>query len=169
MLGAKKQENAQRFGFGQPASEEEITGWDIDVKPDGTGLPPGSATVEDGKAAYAKYGAGWHGVDGEGSAYAPALVGGIGSLDTDEPVKTVGSYWPYATSVFSYIRRAMPADAPQTLSNDEYYALTAWLLWANGIIDEDQVIDQDTLPTIVMPNRDGFTSPDPRPDVDGAS
>jgi cytochrome c len=158
--------NDTKFGFGQPASKEEIAGWDIDVLPDGTGLPPGSATVEDGKAAFARYGAAWHGPEGEGTEYAPRLVGGIGSLDTDAPVKTVGSYWPYATSVFSYIRRAMPANAPQTLSADEYYALTAWVLWANGIIDEDQVIDQDTLPQVVMPNHDGFTSPDPRPDIE---
>lgn len=158
--------NDTKFGFGQPASDEEIAGWDIDVKPDGTGLPEGSATVEDGKEAFARYGAAWHGAEGEGTEWAPRLVGGIGSLDTDAPVKTVGSYWPYATSVFSYIRRAMPANAPQTLSADEYYALTAWLLWANGIIDEDQVIDQDTLPTIQMPNQDGFTSPDPRPDIE---
>lgn len=162
MLGDKN----QRFGFGQTATEEEIAGWDIDILPDGTGLPPGSATVEDGKRLYAEYGAAWHGADGEGTEWAPRLVGGIGSLDTDEPVKTVGSYWPYATSLFSYIRRAMPASGPQTLTDDEYYALTAWVLWANGIIDEDQVIDQDTLPDIVMPNRDGFTNQDPRPDID---
>lgn len=97
------------------------------------------------------------------------MVGGIGSLDTDEPVKTAGSYWPYATSLFSYIRRAMPASGPQTLTNDEYYALTAWVLWANGIIEDDAVMDQETLPQVVMPNQDGFTSPDPRPDVDGAA
>lgn len=165
MLGA----NEERFGFGAEATEEEITGWDIDVLPDGTGLPQGSATVEDGKNAWAKYGAAWHGKDGEGTEWAPALAGGIGSLDTDSPVKTVGSYWPYATSVFSYVRRAMPANAPQTLTSDEYYALTAWVLWANGIIGEEEVMDQDTLPKVVMPNRDGFTSPDPRPDVDNSS
>lgn len=164
MLG----DNEQRFGFGKPASDEEIAGWDIDVKPDGTGLPPGSATVQDGKRVFAQYGAAWHGAEGEGTDYAPALVGGIGSLDTDKPVKTVGSYWPYATSVFSYIRRAMPASGPQTLTNDEYYALTAWVLWANGIIGENEVMDQDTLPKVVMPNRDGFTSPDPRPDVENS-
>ncbi len=158
--------NGQHYGFGQPATEEEVAGWNIDVKPDGTGLPPGSGTVEDGKRLFQQYGAAWHGAEGEGTEYAPALVGGMGTLDSDKPVKTVGSYWPYATSVFDFIRRAMPASAPQTLSNDEYYALTAWVLWANGIIDENQVIDQDTLPQVVMPNRDGFTSPDPRPDVE---
>jgi len=161
--------NEKQFGFGQQASEEEIAGWDISILPDGTGLPQGSGTVEDGKRLYTEYGAAWHGAEGEGTEYAPRLVGGIGSLDTDKPVKTVGSYWPYATSVFSYIRRAMPASGPQTLTTDEYYALTAWVLWANGIIEEDQVIDQDTLPQVVMPNHDGFTSPDPRPDVDGGT
>lgn len=164
MLGA----NGERFGFGAEATEEEIAGWDIDVTPDGTGLPEGSATVAEGKELWAKYGAAWHGKDGEGTEWAPALVGGIDSLDTDKPVKTVGSYWPYATSVFSYIRRAMPASAPQTLTANEYYGLTAWLLWMNGLISEDDVIDQDTLPKVVMPNRDGFTSPDPRPDVDNS-
>lgn len=158
--------NGMHYGFGKPATEEEIAGWDIDVKPDGTGLPPGSGTVEDGKRLFQQYGAAWHGAEGEGTEYAPALVGGMGTLDTDKPVKTVGSYWPYATSVFDFIRRAMPASAPQSLSDDEYYALTAWVLWANGIIEEDQVIDQDTLPQVVMPNSDGFTSPDPRPDVE---
>jgi cytochrome c len=162
-------DNEQSFGFGQAATEEEIAGWDIDIEPDGTGLPPGSATVEDGKRVYGTYGAPFHGPNGEGTDAGPRLVGGMGTLDTDEPVKTVGSYWPYATTIFDYIRRAMPASAPQTLSNDEYYALTAWVLWANGIITEDQVIDQDTLPTIVMPNRDGFTSPDLRPDVDNSA
>lgn len=157
--------NAGTFGFGQAATEEEIAGWDIDILPDGTGLPEGSGTAAIGKELYAQYGAAWHGAEGEGTSYAPALVGGIDSLDTDSPVKTVGSYWPYATSVFSYIRRAMPASGPQTLTNDEYYSLTAWVLWANGLVAEDDVMDAETLPQVQMPNRDGFTSPDPRPDV----
>jgi mono/diheme cytochrome c family protein len=157
---------AGTFGFGQAATAEEIAGWDIDILPDGTGLPDGSGTAVIGKELYLQYGAAWHGAEGEGTEYAPRLVGGIDSLDTDSPVKTVGSYWPYATSVFSYIRRAMPASGPQTLTNDEYYALTAWLLWANGLIAEDDVIDKTTLPQVQMPNRDGFTSPDPRPDVE---
>lgn len=157
--------SAGTFGFGQAATEEEIAGWDIDILPDGTGLPEGSGTAAIGQELYNQYGAAWHGAEGEGTEYAPALVGGIDSLDTDSPKKTVGSYWPYATSVFSYIRRAMPASGPQTLTNDEYYALTAWVLWANGLIAEDDVIDAETLPKVQMPNRDGFTSPDPRPDV----
>lgn len=161
-------DNAETFGFGETVTEEQVAGWDIDILPDGTGLPPGSATVAQGKELYAKYGAPFHGPNGEGTDAAPPLVGGIGSLDSDSPVKTVGSYWPYAPIVFDFIRRAMPASAPQTLTNDEYYGLTAWVLWANGLIPEDAVIDQDTLPKVVMPNRDGFTSPDPRPDVDSA-
>lgn len=165
MLG----DNQQLFGFGKTATEEEISGWDIDVKPDGKGLPKGSGTVEDGKRLFQQYGAAWHGPKGEGTDYAPRLVGGIGSLDTEKPVKTAGSYWPYATSLFDYIRRSMPASGPQTLTNDEYYALTAWVLWANGIIGENEVMDQSTLPKVVMPNRDGFTSPDPRPDTDNTA
>lgn len=157
--------HSQPFGFGQPATEDELAGWDIDIEPDGTGLPPGSATIEDAKRVYEQYGAAFHGPMGEGTDAAPRLVGGIGTLDSDDPVRTVGSFWPYAPIVFDYIRRAMPASAPQTLTNDEYYALTAWVLWANGLIPDDAVIDQDTLPQVVMPNRDGFTSPDPRPDV----
>ena len=165
---SRKQASQQTFGFGQPATDEQIAGWDIDILPDGTGLPPGSATIEDAKRVYEKYGAAFHGPNGEGTDAAPRLVGGIGSLDTADPVKTVGSYWPYAPIIFDYIRRAMPASAPQTLTNDEYYALTAWVLWANGLIDDDAVLDQDTLPQVQMPNRDGFTSPDPRPDVENA-
>jgi len=162
-------DSEQTFGFGEPATEEQIAGWDIDIQPDGTGLPVGSATVEEGKALWKKYGAPFHGENGEGTDAAPRLVGGIGSLDTDEPIKTVGSYWPYATTVFDYIRRAMPASGPQTLTVDEYYGLTAWVLWANGIIPDDAVIDQDTLPQVVMPNREGFTSPDPRPDTENVA
>jgi cytochrome c len=135
------------------------------VKPDGTGLPPGSGSVQQGKELYAKLGAPFHGENGEGTDAAPRLVGGIGSLNTDKPVKTVGSYWPYAPTIFDYIYRAMPASAPQTLTPDEVYALTAWVLWANGLIEEDAVMDQNTLPQVVMPNADGFVSPDPRPDV----
>src|SRR3954452_23897908 len=153
------------FGFGNPASPEQIAGWVIDIAPDGAGLPPGSGTVQQGEALFAKLGAKCHGAKGEGTDNGPALVGGAGSLTTDKPVKTVGSYWPYATTLFDYIRRAMPADKPQSLSPDEVYALCAYLLYLNGIVEEDAVMDADTLPKVVMPNHAGFTSPDPRPDV----
>lgn len=153
------------FGFGQPASDEEIAGWDIDVRSDGQGLPPGSGSVQDGKALYDRIGAKHHGPKGEGTDTAPPLVGGQGTLDTDQPVKTVGSFWPYAPVLYDYIHRAMPADAPQSLTPDEVYALTAYVLYLNGIVPEDAVMDAQTLPQVVMPNHDGFTSPDPRPDV----
>ena len=154
-----------RIGFGQPATAEEIAGWDIDVAADGTGLPPGSGTVQAGEALFARLGAACHGAKGEGTDIAPPLVGGIGSLTTDQPVKTIGSYWPHAPTMFDYIRRAMPANNPQSLTPDEVYALCAYLLYLNGIVPEDAVMDAQTLPQVVMPNRDGFTSPDPRPDV----
>lgn len=155
----------ERFGFGQPASEDEIAGWDIDVAPDGTGLPPGSGSVQQGKDLYDRLGAKCHGAMGEGSDVAPPLVGGQGTLDTDAPVKTVGSFWPYAPVLYDYIHRAMPADAPQSLTPDEVYALTAYVLFLNGIVPEDAVMDAQSLPQVVMPNHAGFTSPDPRPDV----
>jgi cytochrome c len=153
------------FGFGAEATEEEIAGWNIDIAPDGTGLPAGSGTVEQGKELYAKLGAACHGANGEGTDAAPALVGGEGSLASDSPTKTVGSYWPYATTLYDYIYRSMPANAPQSLTPDEVYAIVAFLLNANGIIPDDAVMDQDTLPQVVMPNHAGFTSPDPRPEV----
>jgi cytochrome c len=153
-----------RFGFGEPAGAEQIAGWDIDVKPDGTGLPPGSGSVRQGEELFARLGAKCHGAKGEGGT-APPLVGGIGSLGTDAPLKTVGSYWPYATTLYDYIHRAMPADKPQSLTPDEVYALCAYLLYLNGIVPEDAVMDAQALPQVVMPNHAGFTSPDPRPDV----
>jgi cytochrome c len=153
-----------QFGFGSPASPEQIAGWDIDVAPDGTGLPPGSGTVQQGEELYARLGATCHGARGAGGA-APALVGGQGTLNTDTPVRTVGSYWPYATTLFDSIRRAMPADNPQSLTPDEIYALCAYLLYLNAIVPEDAVVDAQSLPLVVMPNHAGFTSPDPRPDV----
>src|ERR687889_2629730 len=163
----------QTFGFGHPASPEQIAGGDIDVAADGTGLPPGSGTVAQGKALYDRLGATCHGAKGEGGEGGPPLVGGIGSLNTDTPLKTVGSYWPHAPVLFDYIHRATPADKPQSLGPDEVYALCAYLLYLNGIVPEDAVMDAQSLPQVVMPNHAGFTSPDPRPDVftavDGAA
>jgi cytochrome c len=121
--------------------------------------------VAQGEEIFARLGAACHGAKGEGTAAAPALVGGIGTLNTDAPVKTVGSYWPYATTLFDFIRRAMPADNPQSLTPDEVYALCAYLLHLNGIVEADAVMDAQALPRVVMPNHAGFTSPDPRPDV----
>jgi hypothetical protein len=154
-----------RFGFGSPATSEQITGWDIDVAADGTGLPAGSGTVQQGAALFAKLGATCHGAKGEGTGVAPPLVGGRGSLATAQPLKTIGSYWPHAPVLYDYIHRAMPADNPQSLTPDEVYALCAYLLYLNGIVAEDAVMDAQSLPQVVMPNHAGFTSPDPRPDV----
>ena len=147
-----------QFGFGSPASAEEIAGWDIDVAADGNGLPAGSGTVAQGKELYDRLGAKCHGERGEGTQGIPALVGGIGSLDTDAPVKTVGSYWPYSTTLFDYVRRSMPIANPLSLTNDEVYAVSAYLLFINGILDEDAPMNAHSLPQVKMPNRDGFIS-----------
>lgn len=154
-----------RYGFGQPATEVDITAWDIDVAPNGVGLPHGRGTVQQGATLYAAKCAACHGPTGtEGPK--DRLVGGQGSLATEHPIKTIGSYWPYATTLYDYIFRAMPFTAPQSLTPDEVYSLVAWLLYQNGIIEKDEVMDARTLPTIRMPNRDGFVA-DPRPDVPG--
>jgi S-disulfanyl-L-cysteine oxidoreductase SoxD len=143
--------------LGREVKPEETAAWDITVPPDGSGLPPGSGTATEGGAVYFAKCAGCHGVKGvEGPA--DRLVGGIGTLASKKPVKTVGSYWPFATTLFDYIRRAMPYNAPQSLSNDEVYAVSAYLLFLNGIIDPEVRMDAKTLPQVKMPNRDGFDS-----------
>jgi cytochrome c len=138
-----------------PATEAQIAGWDLTIGPNGENLPPGSGTASVGAEIYAAKCAACHGADGTGQPN-DALVGGHGTLTDAAPVRTIGSYWPYATTVFDYIRRAMPFTQPQSLSNDEVYALTAHLLHANGIIDEDFVVDAESLPAIEMPNRQSF-------------
>ncbi len=152
------------FGFGRPASEEEVAGWDIDVAPDGTGLPPGSGTVQEGEDLFARLGAKCHGAQGEGTEGVPALVGGVGTLATNAPVKTVGSYWPYATTLWDYVNRAMPFDRPGMLPPDDVYAVVAYVLQLNGLVSPADVVDANSLPKIKMPNRDGFV-PDARPDT----
>lgn len=154
---------AQAYGLGKPATEREIAGWNIDVSPDGAGLPKGSGNVAQGKQVYDTQCAACHGAKGEGKP-ADRLVGGRGSLKTGKPVRTVGSYWPYATTIYDYVYRAMPYNAPQSLTADQVYAVTAYLLHLNGIVGADAVMDAQTLPKIRMPNRDGFV-PDARPDT----
>jgi cytochrome c len=146
-----------RYGFGHQPSAAEIAAFDIDIRPDGQGLPPGHGSVSDGVAIFAATCAACHGEKGESTKIGTALAGGIGTLASAKPNKTVGSYWPYATTLFDYIRRAMPFNAPQSLSNDEVYAVTAYILALNGIVPQDAVLDAQTLPQIKMPNRDGFT------------
>lgn len=141
--------------LGVPASPEEVAGWDISIGPEGDNLPPGTGSVTQGAALYAVQCFACHGPNGEG-AIEPRLAGGHGTLATANAVKTVGSYWPYGTTVFDYIRRSMPFQQPGSLSNDEVYALTAYLLNLNGIVDEQAELNAETLPAIEMPNRDGF-------------
>ena len=161
--GWPTEEPANGYGLGRPATEEDIRAWNIDVSPNGEGLPPGKGTVRQGAAVYAAKCAWCHGPTGSEGPY-DVLVGGQNTLKTTKPVKTIGSYWPYATTLYDYINRAMPFDAPQSLSSDEIYSVIAWLLHQNGIIAEQTVVDAHTLASVNMPNRLGFTR-DPRPDV----
>jgi cytochrome c5 len=153
------------YGYGKSATQEEIAGWDIDVRPDGTGLPVGSGSVSYGEELYEAKCALCHGSFGEGEGRWPKLAGGFDTLTDAKPEKTVGSYWPYASTLWDYIHRAMPFTAPQSLSVDETYALTAYVLYLNDIIDDEEfVLSQDNFTEIEMPNKDGFFV-DPRPDV----
>ena len=151
------------YGVGRAPTAEEVKAWDLTIPPDGQGLPPGSGTAALGKPIYTQRCASCHGEKGEDPKYS-RLVGGRGSLVTAQPVRTIGSFWQYATTLWSYIRRTQPFDEPGSLTPDEVYAVTAHLLHLNGIVKEDAVLDAATLPRIRMPNRDGFV-PDPRPDV----
>jgi cytochrome c len=144
-------------GLGVPATPEQVAGWDISIGPDGAGLPPGSGTAAAGKTVYEAKCLACHGVDGAGQPN-DRLVGGQGTLREAAPIRTIGSYWPYATTVFDYVRRAMPYVTPHTLTSDETYAVTAYLLALNGVIEQDAVMDATSLPKVVMPNRDNFDS-----------
>jgi mono/diheme cytochrome c family protein len=151
------------FGIGHTPAPDVLKSIDIDVTPDGKGLQPGSGTAAAGKDVYTRRCETCHGPTGKEGPQ-DALNGGKGSLATSRPVKTVGSYWPYATTLWDYINRAMPFDHPSTLTHDELYAVTAYVLFLNGIVGEQDVLNQTTLPQVKMPNRDGFVA-DPRPDV----
>jgi mono/diheme cytochrome c family protein len=153
------------FGFGRPATPSEIAAWDIDVRPDGAGLPPGRGTPTDGSPVYAARCASCHGKTGKEGPN-DILVGRVPDdafpFGRDPRVpKTIGSYWPYATTVFDYVRRAMPADVPGSLTDNEVYGITAYLLYLNGLIPSGAVIDASSLPKVMMPARDRFV-PDPR-------
>jgi hypothetical protein len=151
------------YGLGHTPSEELLKEWDIAIGPDGNELPQGRGTVAAGAALYLRQCAMCHGANGhEGPD--PVLVGGHGTLASDAPLRTIGSYWPFATTLYDYIYRAMPFLAPASLGSDEVYALCAFLLHTNGIIGADAVMDQRTLPAVKMPNREGFIA-DPRPDT----
>jgi S-disulfanyl-L-cysteine oxidoreductase SoxD len=151
---AEETQPANTFGFGQPATEEEITAWDTDVRPDGVGLPPGSGSVAEGAKLYALHCIGCHSPDGrESPVLLPfrSLVGEYDPATWPSWPLTIGNYWPYSTTVFDYIRRAMPYGAPGILTDDEVYAITAWLLNQNGLIPDDTVMDATTLPQVEMP------------------
>jgi cytochrome c len=141
--------------LGVPATPAELESADVSIGPDGAGLPPGSGTPSQGEAIFNTKCIMCHGSQGAGGIN-DQLVGGNGTLATRAPVKTIGSYWPYATTVFDYVRRAMPYPAPHSLTDAEVYALTAYLLSLNGIIGKDAVIDAKTLPAVQMPNRGNF-------------
>jgi mono/diheme cytochrome c family protein len=152
-----------KYGVGRPPTLEQIRDLGAAIAPDGSGLPEGSGTVAAGREVFAARCSKCHGEKGEGSV-GPVLVGGQGTLATAKPLKTVGSYWPYATTVWDYINRAMPFDQPGLLKPPEVYAVVAYILNLNGIIANDQVMDAKSLPKVKMPNRNGFVA-DPRPDV----
>jgi S-disulfanyl-L-cysteine oxidoreductase SoxD len=151
------------YGIGRAATPAEIAGWNIDIDRDGNNLPPGSGSVSHGHEVFDRQCAACHGAKGEGGV-GDQLVGGQGTLATPRPVRTVGSYWPYAPTLFDYIRRAMPQNAPESLSNDDVYAVSAYILNLNGLLPSDATLDARTLPAIKMPNRSMFVG-DPRPDV----
>jgi S-disulfanyl-L-cysteine oxidoreductase SoxD len=170
--GIQAQGYPTRFEFGTPATEQDISAVATAIPADGVGLPAGSGDYVKGEAVYATRCAACHGTDLMGVAGLPnmpagtqlRLIGGRGTLASKNPIMTVESYWPYATTLFDYIRRAMPFAAPGSLSADETYAVSAYILTEAKIIDKSMVLDAKTLPLIEMPNRNGFV-PDPRPEM----
>lgn len=151
--------------FGKPISEADVAAWNIDIRtPDGLGLPAGRGSVAQGRQVYAARCAACHGADAKGGPVYGSMVGGIGSMTRSPRVLTPGSMYPYAPILFDYIRRSMPMDRPQTLSNDEVYALSAYLLNLNGLVPADAVMDAQSMPRVQMPNRNGFIIDD-RPDA----
>jgi mono/diheme cytochrome c family protein len=164
VLGLPVQAQAQgHYGIGRTATDAEIAGWNIDVGGSGGNLPPGGGSVAHGREVFEQQCAACHGAKGEGGM-GDRLVGGQGTLTTSKPVQTVGSYWPYAPTLFDYIRRAMPQSAPESLGNDDVYAVSAYILYLNGLIPADTTLDAGALRAIKMPNRNMFVG-DPRPDV----
>jgi S-disulfanyl-L-cysteine oxidoreductase SoxD len=156
--------NEVSSGIGRTPTRDELAARTISVAPDGTGLPIARGSAREGRSVYDTQCAACHGARGEGVGDFPPLVGGRETLTTEQPLYTVGSYWPYATTVWDYINRSMPYQAAGTLKPDEVYAVTAYVLFLNGIVRESQVLDAKSLPRVRMPNRDGFVD-DPRPDV----
>lgn len=144
-------------GLGTPISPEELARWDISIPPSGAGLPAGGGNARRGAQVYQQHCLACHGANGAGKP-ADALAGGKGTLASKTPLRTVGSYWPYSTTIFDYVRRAMPLNSPLSLTDEDVYAVSAYLLYVNGIIGEDVEMNARTLPQVKMPNRDGFIS-----------
>lgn len=156
---------AEPLGLGRAPTTDEIAAWNTDVRPDGVGLPVGSGNVLDGEEIFAERCAACHGDFGEGVDRWPVLAGGVGSLTNDRPQKTIGSYWPYLSTVYDYIHRAMPFGESESLEADEVYAIVAYLLYMNDVVtDEDFELSNENFTSIEMPNVGGFTE-DPRPDT----
>lgn len=156
-----------RYGLGAALADAEIKGWNIDVRPDGAGLPPGRGSVKQGEQLYVERCAACHGEKGnDGPPGFDRLVGGKGTLASARPVRTVGSYWPYATTLYDYVYRAMPFATPQSLTPDETYGIVAYVLFLNQIVPQNTVLDAKSLPRVKMPNASGFV-PDARPDIKG--
>jgi S-disulfanyl-L-cysteine oxidoreductase SoxD len=162
LAGSTSSRAQETPNLGRPATPAEIAGWGISIPPDGTGLPPGSGTPEQGAVVYAQKCQACHGEKGSGKPN-DQLVGGYGTLASPSPVRTIGSYWPYATTVFDYVRRAMPYTQPRSLTGDEVYAVTAYLLHLNGIIGAQDAMNAQTLPQVQMPNREHFILAYPAP------
>lgn len=155
------------YGLGRAAEPDEIAAWDLDVSPDGTGLPDGSGSVADGEELFSDNCASCHGEFAEGLGNWPKLAGGDGTLANVDPVKTVGSYWPYLSTTWDYVNRSMPFGNAQSLSADDVYAITAYILYSNFLVDDDFVLSRDNFTEIEMPNVDGFI-PDDRPETEYA-
>lgn len=153
-----------RYNLGISASSDLIAGWNVDIRPDGLGLPKGFGSVDAGETLYEEKCALCHGSFGEGVDQWPKLTGGEGSLKDSRPLKSIGSYWPYATTLWDYINKAMPFPAPQSLETNEVYAITAYILNLNDLVEQDFVLNQGNLPLIEMPNKNGFYA-DNRPDT----
>lgn len=147
---------AEGYGLGRPATEAEIAAWNLDIMPDGTGLPVGEGDVWTGDELFADYCAVCHGDFAEGVDNWPKLAGGMDTLDHQDPLKTVGSYWPYLSTAFDYVRRSMPFGNAQTLSDDDVYAIVAYILYSNDLVDDDFVLSNETFMDVEMPNADGF-------------
>jgi mono/diheme cytochrome c family protein len=164
LLAAGLAAQSPKYKVGRAPTDDEIKAWDISIPPDGTGLPEGKGSAAEGKALYESRCQKCHGAKGEGGDYEQPIAGGKDTLKTPKPIKSVGSYWPYATTVWDYVNRAMPFDRPETLTHDQVYSAVAYVLYLNGLVGEKDVLDAKSLPQIKMPNRDGFVK-DPRPDV----